>query len=98
MCRSKIIRKDSCQEVHTTEIPDQQLRDHQHELLTAESAKTRDYFIIVLSLPIQFLILSWLASIKVRATIILLRYKANNASLPGLTHCTCTYGDDGLHG
>jgi len=79
-------------------MPDQQLRDHQHETLTAESAKTRDYFIIVLSLPIQYLILSWLASIKVRATIILVRYKANNTSPPGLTQCTCTYGDGGLHG
>lgn len=62
-------------------MPDQQFRD-QHETLTAESVKTRDDFIIVLSLPIQYLILSWLASIKVRATIILLRYKANNTSPP----------------
>jgi len=33
-----MIRRDSCQEVHTIEMPDQQFRDHQHETLTAESA------------------------------------------------------------
>jgi len=29
--------RDSCQEAHATEMPDKQLRDHQHETLTAES-------------------------------------------------------------
>jgi len=50
-------RRDSCQEAHAIEIPDQQLRDYQQETLTAES------FVLA-----HTILDKRLASIKVMAT------------------------------